>query len=42
MSNKIFDVYIYHANCTDGLTAVGIAVQPQQEVYNRLMSYPNN
>lgn len=34
MTNKFFDVYIYHANCTDGLTAVGIAVQPQQNTAN--------
>lgn len=27
--NDYFDVYIYHDKCMDGLTAVGIALQPQ-------------
>ena len=42
MSNqpKLFDHYIYHANCTDGLTAVAIAVQPQQEVDNHFETIP--
>lgn len=45
IENKLYDHYIYHANCTDGLTAVGIAVQPQQETDNRYdtraMAYQN-
>lgn len=39
-NNKIFDTYIYHANCTDGLTAVGIAVQPQQTTRNLYDTWP--
>ena len=42
MSNqsKLFDHYIYHASCTDGLTAVGIAVQPQQSTDNHFVTVP--
>lgn len=42
MSNqsKLFDHYIYHACCTDGLTAVGIAVQPQQGTDNQFVTVP--
>lgn len=42
MSNqsKLFDHYIYHACCTDGLTAVGIAVQPQQSTDNHFVTVP--
>ena len=25
---NVFDIYIYHANCMDGLAAVGVAIQP--------------
>lgn len=39
-SSKLFDHYIYHANCTDGLTAVAIAVQPQQETGNLYTTAP--
>lgn len=39
-SSKIFDHYIYHANCTDGLTAVAIAVQPQQGTDNLYTTAP--
>lgn len=45
IENKLYDYYIYHANCTDGLTSVGIAVQPQQSTDNRFetraMAYQN-
>lgn len=45
IENKLYDHYIYHANCTDGLTSVGIAVQPQQATDNRYvtraMAYQN-
>ena len=39
-SSKLFDHYIYHANCTDGLTAVAIAVQPQQGTDNLYTTAP--
>lgn len=38
--NVLFDHYIYHANCVDGLTAVGIAVQPQQSTDNKFETTP--
>ena len=39
-NNKVFDHYIYHADCADGLTAVAIAVQPQQETGNLYTTAP--
>ena len=39
-SVKQFDIYIYHASCSDGLTAVGIAALLKQDSDDRYLTKP--